>query len=226
VAAFRDRVWLQYRGLSEQSEKAGGVGGLPERTVFELGTAVDDTDPHVPAERDLASPPPLRARTTPRRKVTLTARTISDLTSQQQSTVASANLTGIFTYGIYILAPYPTSPLKEQVSEIYVDSNGKATIQWSQGATISGNTVTLVASSRNYNDDVTSVVPAALLVKQTYLIFSEIKYQYLPVGGGYVMSTAGINLSDVSYTRPRQSTCIVDTDVNKPVLVAGSCPLT
>ena len=160
------------------------------------------------------------------RKVTLTARTISDLTSQQQSTVASANLTGIFTYGIYILAPYPTSPLKEQVSEIYVDSNGKATIKWSQGATISGNTVTLVASSRNYNDDVTSVVPAALLVKQTYLIFSEIKYQYLPVGGGYVMSTAGINLSDVSYTRPRQSTCIVDTDVNKPVLVAGSCPLT
>jgi Flp pilus assembly protein TadG len=160
------------------------------------------------------------------RKVTLTARTISDLTSQQQSTVASANLTGIFTYGIYILAPYPTSPLKEQVSEIYVDSNGKATIQWSQGATISGNTVTLVASSRNYNDDVTSVVPTALLVKQTYLIFSEIKYQYLPVGGGYVMAKTGINLSDVSYTRPRQSTCIVDTDVNKPVLVTGSCPLT
>jgi Flp pilus assembly protein TadG len=157
------------------------------------------------------------------RKVTLTARTISDLTSQQQSNVASSDLTGIFTYGIYILAPYPTSPLKEQVSEIYVDSTGKATIQWSQAATISANTVTLVNSSRNYNDDVTSVVPVALLVKQTYLIFSEIKYQYLPVGGGYVMSTAGINLSDVSYTRPRQSTCIVDTDVNKP---ASPCPLT
>jgi len=160
------------------------------------------------------------------RKVTLTARTISDLTSQQQSNVASANLSGIFTYGIYILAPYPTSPLKEQVSEIYVDSNGKATIQWSQAATISANTVTLVTSSRNYNDDVTSIVPTALLVKKTYLIFSEISYQYLPVGGGYVMSKTGINLSDVSYTRPRQSTCIVDTDVNKPVLVSGNCPLT
>lgn len=159
------------------------------------------------------------------RKVTLTARTISDLTSQQQSNVASSDLTGIFIYGIYILSPYPTSPLKEQVSEIYVDSNGKATIQWSQAATISGNTVTLVSSSRNYNDDVTSVVPTALLVKQTYLIFSEISYKYLPIGGGYVMSKTGINLSDVSYTRPRQSTCIVDTDVNKPVLVAGNCPL-
>jgi Flp pilus assembly protein TadG len=161
------------------------------------------------------------------RKVTLTARTISDLTSQQQLNVASSDLTGIFTYGIYILAPYPTSPLKEQVSEIYVDSNGKATIQWSQGATINGNTVTLVTSSRNYNDDVTSVVPTALLVKQTYLIFSEISYQYLPIGGvGYVIAKTGINLSDKSYTRPRQSTCIVDTDVNKPVLVGGNCPLT
>jgi Flp pilus assembly protein TadG len=159
------------------------------------------------------------------RKVTLIARTVSDLTSQQQSNVASANLMGIFTYGLLIITPYSTSPLKGQVSEIYVDSNGKATIQWSQGATMTGNTVTLVASSRNYNDDVTSVVPTALLVKQTYLIFSEIKYQYLPVGGGYVMSTAGINLSDVSYTRPRQSTCIVDTDVNKPVVVNNQCPL-
>ena len=159
------------------------------------------------------------------RKVTLIARTVSDLTSQQQSNVASANLMGIFTYGLLIITPYSTSPLKGQVSEIYVDSNGKATIQWSQGATMTGNTVTLVASSRNYNDDVTSVVPTALLVKQTYLIFSEIKYQYLPVGGGYVMSTAGINLSDVSYTRPRQSTCIVDTDVNKPVVVINQCPL-
>ena len=159
------------------------------------------------------------------RKVTLIARTISDLTSQQQSNVASANLMGIFTYGLLIITPYSTSPLKGQVSEIYVDSNGKATIQWSQGATMSGNAVTLVTSSRNTGDNVTSVVPAALLVKQTYLIFSEVNYQYLPMGGtGYVIAKTGINLGDVSYTRPRQSTCIVDNDVDQPVLVSGQCP--
>ena len=53
-----------------------------------------------------------------------------------------------------------------------------------------------------------AVVPTALLVKKTYLIFSEISYKYLPVGGGYVMAKTGITLHDVAYTRPRQSTCV------------------
>jgi Flp pilus assembly protein TadG len=157
------------------------------------------------------------------RKVTLIARTISDLTSQAASSVDAA-LTVDFSYGLYIISPYSSSPLKAQVSEIYVDSNGKATVQWSQGATYIGNVVTLVSSSRNRGDDVSTVVPSALLVKQTYLIFSEVSYQYLPVGGGYVMSKAGINLSDVSYTRPRQNTCL--TYKGYPVLVANQCPLT
>ncbi len=169
------------------------------------------------------------------RKVTLIARTISDLTSQAEAatsaaaqspaTVDSGALTLIFTYGLYIITPYSSSPMKAQVSEIYVDSNGKATINWSQGATMSGNAVTLVTSSRNTGDDVTSVVPAALLVKQTYLIFSEVNYQYLPMGGtGYVIAKTGINLADVSYTRPRQSTCIVYNGL--PVLVSNTCPST
>jgi hypothetical protein len=50
-------------------------------------------------------------------------------------------------------------------------------------------------------------VPPALLVKQTYLIFSEVSYLYKPTIG-YVMGKAGINLSDFTYTRPRQSTCV------------------
>jgi Flp pilus assembly protein TadG len=155
------------------------------------------------------------------RKVTLIARTVSDLTSQETS-VDSTALTGIFTYGLFIINPYPGAPIKGQVSEIYVDSNGKAKIQWTQGATTSGNTVTLTSSSRNAGDDVTSVVPTALLVKKTYLIFSEVSYQYLPLGGtGYVISKTGIPLSDVSYTRPRESACVVYNG-----LPAGNCPPT
>jgi len=155
------------------------------------------------------------------RKVTLVARTLSDLTSQQASTVDSAGLTGIFTYGLYIMSSYPAIPMKGQVSEVYVDSTGKAKIQWTQGATYSNSTVTLSSSTRNVGDDVTSVVPTALLVTKTYLIFSEVSYQYLPIGGGYVMAKTGINLNDVSYTRPRQNTCITYNG-----LPAGSCPLT
>jgi Flp pilus assembly protein TadG len=163
------------------------------------------------------------------RKVTLIARTVSDLTSQTgamisqtAASVDSTALTGKFKTSSFIINPYQGS-VNGQVSEIYVDSNGKAKIQWTQGATMSGNTVTLTASTRNVGDDVTTVVPASLLVAQTYLIFSEVSYQYVPTIG-YVMGKTGVNLSDVSYTRPRQSTCIVYNGL--PVLVAGSCPLT
>ncbi len=158
------------------------------------------------------------------RKVTLIARTLSDLTSQQGSALTTSSIPGIFVYGLYIITAYSSTPLKGQISEIYVDSNGKAKIQWTQGATYSATTVTLVASTRNVGDDVTSVVPTALLVKQTYLIFSEVNYQYVPVVTWGLMSTSGIALSDVSYTRPRQNTCVVYN--NLPALVSGNCPST
>src|ERR1700744_303347 len=88
------------------------------------------------------------------RKVTLIARTVSDLTSQAASSVDSTALTGIFTYGLLIITPYPSTPVKGQVSEIYVDSTGKAKIQWTQGAVISSsNTATLTTSSRKAGDD-------------------------------------------------------------------------
>lgn len=158
------------------------------------------------------------------RKVTLIARTLSDLTSQATANLGDADLTGIFTYGIYIATPYSAAPMKGQISEIYVDTTGKATILWSKGATYSASSVTLTASTRNAGDNVTTVVPAALLVKQTYLIFSEVSYQYLPLGGtGYVVAKTGLPLSDVSYNRPRQNTCVAYNGV--PALTNNTCPL-
>jgi len=154
------------------------------------------------------------------RKVTLTARTLTDLTSQQSSSangntynnvavIADADLQNNFTAGIGIMAGYDPSPTKATLSEIYVDSTGVAKIQWSKAAIIaSGATqATLVASTRNPDDDVTSIVPAQLLVKKTYLIFSEVTYRYVPTIG-YVLKNS-VNLNDVSYTRPRQALCIV-----------------
>ena len=51
-------------------------------------------------------------------------------------------------------------------------------------------------------------IPSALAVGGTYLIFSEVSYLYTPTVG-YVMKKAGVTLSDVAYTRPRQSTCVL-----------------
>jgi len=58
-------------------------------------------------------------------------------------------------------------------------------------------------------------VPAALISKDAsnnivanqYLIFSEVSYLYTPAVG-YVMGVAGVTLTDQTYTRPRQSTCV------------------
>ena len=64
----------------------------------------------------------------------------------------------------------------------------------------------------------TVTIPAALAVANTYLIFSEVSYLYTPTIG-YVMAKAGVNLSDVAYTRPRQ----IDLRLLRHDS-AGSCP--
>ena len=162
------------------------------------------------------------------RKVTLTARTLSDLTSQSAVTINDNYLTNVFTASIGIMWPYDPTPTTATLSEIYVDSTGKAKIQWSRAATIatvSGSTqATLIVSARKAGDDVTSIVPAALVVKQTYLIFSEVGYLYKPTIG-YVMAKAGLSLDDISYTRPRQIPCITYTNSSGVSLPAGNCPL-
>ena len=168
------------------------------------------------------------------RKVTLVARTVSDLTSQAPSSAPQATYAGVtdsylqnvFNAGVLIFKPYtPTTPATARVSEIYIDSSGVAKIQWSRAATMTDTAATLVTSSRNPGDTVTSLVPPALLLsKQTYLIFSEVTFIYQPAVG-YVMAPAGVSLSDVAFTRPRQVVCV--TYNNLPVLdSSGQCPLT
>jgi len=159
------------------------------------------------------------------RKVTLIARTLSDLTSQAAvQAVTDPYLQNVFTASIVIVKPYSQTPVKAQISEIYIDSNQKATVQWSKGAIIASGALqaTLTPSSRNPNDIVTGLVPPALLVKQTYLILSEVSYLYTPAIG-YVMAKSGVNLSDVAYTRTRQFACV--TYNNVPLITTPpTCP--
>lgn len=129
------------------------------------------------------------------RKVGIMARTLSDLTSQNTS-VNDAQLTNIFNASTQIMAPYTTTPLQSTISELYIDPNSLvARVQWSQGA-----------NPRATGSPV--AIPTALKVAGSYMIYSEVKYQYVPTVG-YVMAKAGIALSDLSYTRPRQSVCVM-----------------
>jgi Flp pilus assembly protein TadG len=152
------------------------------------------------------------------RKVTLVARTLSDLTSQSTS-VSDVELGNFGQTGKAILTPYPAATLQSTITELYVDPTTlKARVQWSRAMTVnSSGGVVLGTSSHSQKDIVT--IPSALLVGGTYLIWSEVSYNYVPAVG-YLMAKTGINLRDLTYTRPRQSQCV---DYPPPVLPALPC---
>ena len=53
----------------------------------------------------------------------------------------------------------------------------------------------------------TVAIPTALQVGGSYLIYSEVSYAFVPTVG-YVLKNS-ITLSDFTFTRPRQSTCVM-----------------
>jgi Flp pilus assembly protein TadG len=129
------------------------------------------------------------------RKVTLVARTLSDLTSQSTS-VADSDMTNFFAASFAILTPYSSTPTQGTITELYVNPTTlQATVQWSKGSAPRGVSTPVV-------------IPSALAVADTYLIFSEVSYLFQPMVGYTVMSSAGVTLRDVAYTRPRQSKCV------------------
>jgi Flp pilus assembly protein TadG len=141
------------------------------------------------------------------RKVTLMARTLSDLTSQNSS-VTATQLNNIFNAGTGIMTPYSSSEVNARIVELYIDPNLVVRQIWSatSGATPPATTVS---------------VPTALKIPNTYLIYSEVSYLYKPAVG-YVMTKTGINLNDFTFTRPRQSQCVF----NPPPSPGALCPIT
>jgi Flp pilus assembly protein TadG len=136
------------------------------------------------------------------RKVTLVARTMSDLVSQS-SCVDDTMLANFTKTGRAILTPYSTTPLNSTVTQLFFDpATSTAKVQWSKGSAPRGNGTTVS-------------IPAALKINSTYLIYSEVDYQYVPTIG-YVMAKTGVPLRDYTYTRPRQSASVTYN--------SGTCP--
>jgi Flp pilus assembly protein TadG len=142
------------------------------------------------------------------RKVSQMARTLSDLTSRSNGNVQDTDLKNIVATGALILTPYSVTPVKATISEIFVDSNKIAKIQWSKAATVAmvggAPQATFQTSVHNPKDTVSP--PPDLLVPNTWLIWGEVDYSYTPAVG-YVLKNS-LPLHDQAYTRPRQSLCI------------------
>jgi Flp pilus assembly protein TadG len=125
------------------------------------------------------------------RKVSITARTVADLVSRVTSVTAS-DVKNSLNAATAVIAPYSSTKVSVVVSQVVVDNNGNATIDWScayQGtARGTGSSVTL---------------PASLATPNTYLIWGETQYSYTPPIG-YVISGT-LNLRDQIYMAPRLS---------------------
>jgi Flp pilus assembly protein TadG len=132
------------------------------------------------------------------RKVTLVARTLSDLTSQSVS-VNDVDLANFGLTANTILTPYPTAPLRSTVTELWIDpSTGNARVQWSKGSAARGTGTTVSVPSDLIAKDSTGKI-----ITGQYLILSEVSYLYQPTIG-YVMAKAGINLEHFPVWRNRK----------------------
>lgn len=155
------------------------------------------------------------------RKITLVARTLSDLTSQTAKSVDDNAVTNNFAASASILTPYDVTPVSPTISELYVDDNKIAKIQWSKSASVAMSSgspqVTLRASGHNVGDVI--AIPSTLAIPKTFLIWSEVDYRYTP-SVGYVMGKTGVNLHDESYTRPRYTSCV---DYPAPASPSDAC---
>jgi Flp pilus assembly protein TadG len=129
------------------------------------------------------------------RKTTLVAHTVGDLTAQATN-VASADMTNVLNAAAAVAYPFPSSNIKVTVTSVCIDSTGtKATVAWSK---------TLNGTARS--GTVTSLIPSALMVAGTSLIWGEASYAYKPTIGWTITGT--LTLNDKFFLRPRQSSYV------------------
>jgi len=142
------------------------------------------------------------------RKVTLVARTLSDLVSRSAN-VTDTDIKNFFGMGTSIISPYQVTPtsMSQKITAVNISSSKVAKVAWSYAATATGNSVTVSGAPSAYTVGTTiTTIPPALLVANTQLIWSEVTYTYTPVLG-YILKSAW-PVYDQTYTRPRQSVCV------------------
>lgn len=143
------------------------------------------------------------------RKLSLTARTMSDLASQA-STIANGDMQNILNAGRAVMAPFPDNDLRAVVTGIAIDDRGRATVAWSDA---------LNSTRKSCRSTIT--VPAGLMPPngQTgFLVLAETEYSYRPTVP--FLMNASIQLREQLYTRPRQG----DSVTRMATTTTPQCP--
>jgi Flp pilus assembly protein TadG len=130
-------------------------------------------------------------------KVTITARTITDLVTRENSPLAASELNTDLQAAAQVMVPYPSSTLTVTVSEISTDAKGNATVAWSgswpnnANALLQGSPFTL---------------PSSLAGANVTVVYGQVSYGYTPLLGYKVIGP--MTISDGIYFYPRTGACI------------------
>lgn len=134
-----------------------------------------------------------------KRKVTLTTRTLGDLTSQY-SCISDDQMNTIFMAAGAVLQPYPLGTTSFTISSLNIDKDGNATVEWSDKEVHGGTRET----GRQTGQSIT--LPSGFwdesMTTATHLIMAEGTYNYNPVVGGNY--TGPMALSETFYLRARR----------------------
>jgi Flp pilus assembly protein TadG len=129
------------------------------------------------------------------RQVAMVASTVAEITSQY-TTVSSTDVSNILAAASAVLTPFPVANAKVTLSSVLIDANANATIAWS--ATLNGT---------QRSGTVTAMIPSALLIPDTSVIWGEATYNYKPAIGWIITGT--IPMYAQIFLRPRQSNNVV-----------------
>ncbi len=133
-------------------------------------------------------------------RVTITARTITDLVSRETVSTGLVPASTVQTdlqASAQVIAPYSSNTLSVTVSEITTDANGNATVTWSQSWP--DNTKALVAGT-------SFTLPSTLVGAKISVIYGKVSYGYAPILGYKIIQP--MTLSDSIYLYPRTGTQI------------------
>jgi Flp pilus assembly protein TadG len=129
------------------------------------------------------------------RKVTLTARTVTDLVTQY-TTMHLSDVQTVLGASAKIIAPFDTSVAVVRVSEVTTDASGVGKVVWSVPT---ANGVKRAIGS-------TVALPTAIAAPNVTFIYGEVTYVYTPSIGYQV--TGSITLTDQAFMSPRQSSTV------------------
>lgn len=147
------------------------------------------------------------------RKVSILARSLSDLTSQASAAVTATEMTNIFDAARGVMTPFDSTIAKMTVSGIVftgASPNTKAYTDWSATRNGSLRPCGLLTQVANGTAPAPNNIPSGLVSAGTTIIVSDVEYIYTPLIGGAFKTigngASSFTLKQTSYMRPRNVT--------------------